>query len=146
VLEQGSVRPSGPTYDVPGSVEQAGDTLPVARRQRAIDIVGNQLVLGFLDHVPEDEGSDARIGAAKESQALRDQPAGHAQGHRLEPSCVGEPPAERPGRKTLVRRRHRRLDRGETGISAGEQHVVVAAVATRNGSRCGITKDAPLII
>ena len=126
--QQRAVAPPAPADHIERAVQHAHRAPPIARRDRFVDVVRHQLVLGLLDHMPQNERGDARVRAAEQLDPVAHQPVGQPQGHRLEPRRIGQPHRQRALQQPRIGSRHLGLDRGQTFVALPQQHIVEPAV------------------
>ena len=79
--------------------------------------------------MPENEGGHPRVAAAEELDAVVDQPARHAHGHRLKTGGVGHPPTQRARTEPRVGGFHARFQASQLGKAFGLDQLVEATMS-----------------
>ena len=115
-------------HDIEGTVQHAVSAAQQAGLRGLVDIEGDGLVLGLLDHVPKHERDHARVGAEEQRAAFLHEPAGDADGHGLEAGGIGEARGQRALRESRIGGFHLGLDFGQVRIAIALEHVVEAAM------------------
>ena len=110
------------------AADNSPDPCPVALIEMLIDIKSDRLVLGFLDHMPEDKRHNARIRARKQLRAVTDQPFGYAHCHGFEPGSICQAPSQRLLLDARIIGLHLVFNLRKFGIAARLEEVVEPAM------------------